>query len=67
MPAENAAKLFYDAILSPNLGPETKNLLLEALEMVREDLKEDGKAVETLKEVEKTLVESGLGLDDPKD
>ena len=66
MPAENAAKLLYQAILSPAVGPETKNMLVEAFEMLREDLKDDSSVVEVLKDLEKNLVESGMGLNDTK-
>jgi hypothetical protein len=64
MSDDQAAKLLYDAMLSPRLSAESRGILVDALEMLREDLKADAKDVEALKDLEKKLIEAGMELND---
>ena len=64
MQDDQAAQLLYGAILSPSVSAETKAMLVDALEMVREDVKAEPKLVEALKDLEKKLIEAGLDLED---
>ena len=62
MPDDQAAKLLYGAIMAPNVSGETRAILIDALEMLREDVKGQTVYVEALKDLEKKLIAAGMEL-----